>query len=92
MTTATRSSRLGLRATQQQETVLRRAAEVAHKSMTDFILDSACQAAEQTLLDQRLFLVSGSQSQALLEMLDRPAQDNSGLQELFSRSAPWDGE
>ena len=90
MTTATRSARLGLRATPQQEAVLRRASEVAHKSMTDFILDSACQAAEQTLLDQRLFLVSGSQSQALLEMLDRPAQDNSGLQELFSRSVPWD--
>lgn len=90
MASTIRSARLGLRATPQQEAVLRRAAEVANKSMTDFILDSACQAAEQTLLDQRLFLVSGSQSQALLEMLDRPAQDNPGLQDLFSRSAPWD--
>ena len=46
MTVATsptaRSSRLGLRATVEQETVLRRAAEVARKSLTDFILDSAC--------------------------------------------------
>ncbi len=89
MTTTTRSARLGLRATPQQEAVLRRAAEVAHKSMTDFILDSACRAAEQTLLDQRLFLVSGNQSQALLDMLDRPAQDNPGLRDLFSRSTPW---
>lgn len=89
MTTTTRSARLGLRATPQQEAVLRRAAEVAHKSMTDFILDSACRAAEQTLLDQRLFLVSGSQSQALLDMLDRPAQVNPGLKDLFSRSTPW---
>jgi uncharacterized protein (DUF1778 family) len=39
--------------------------------MTDFILDSAYQAAQQTLLDQRLFLVTGSQSQALLSLLDR---------------------
>ena len=59
-----RSARLGLRATPEQEVVLRRAAEVAHKSLTDFILDSACLAAEQTLLDQRLFMVSGSQYQA----------------------------
>jgi uncharacterized protein (DUF1778 family) len=88
--TNARSARLGLRATPEQEAVLRRAAEVAHKSMTDFILDSACRAAEQTLLDQRLFLVSSSQSQALLDMLDRPARDNPGLQELFSRPAPWD--
>jgi len=89
MAATARSARLGLRATPQQEAVLRRAAEVAHKSITDFVLDSACHAAEQTLLDQRLFLVSGSQSQALLELLDRPAQDNPGLQDLFARTAPW---
>ena len=89
MTAATRTARLGLRTTPQQEAVLRRAAEVSHKSMTDFILDSAYQAAEQALLDQRLFLVSGSQSQALLDLLDRPAQDNPGLKDLFSRRAPW---
>lgn len=89
MPTAPRSARLGLRATPQQEAVLRRAAEVSNKSLTDFILDSACQAAEQTLLDQRLFVVSGSQSKALLSLLDRPAQDNAGLKDLFSRRAPW---
>lgn len=88
-TTTNRSSRLGLRATPQQEAVLRRAAEATHKSMTDFILDSACQAAEQTLLDQRLFMVAGSQSRALLDMLDQPARDNAGLRDLFSRPEPW---
>ncbi len=85
-----RSSRLGLRATPEQEVVLRRAAEVAHKSLTDFILDSACLAAEQTLLDQRLFLVTGSQYQALMDLLERPEQPNEGLRDLFSRKAPWD--
>jgi uncharacterized protein (DUF1778 family) len=84
-TTSTRSARLGLRATPEQEAVLRRAAEVSHKSLTDFILDAAYQTAEQTLLDQRLFVVSGSQYQALLEMLDRPESENAGLADLFSR-------
>jgi uncharacterized protein (DUF1778 family) len=87
---ATRSARLGLRATPEQETVLRRAAEVAQKSLTDFILDSACQAAEQTLLDQRLFIVSGSRYQALLELLERPERHNKGLRDLFARKAPWE--
>ena len=41
--TAARSARLGLRATLKQETVLRRAAVVAHKSLTDFILDATYQ-------------------------------------------------
>jgi uncharacterized protein (DUF1778 family) len=86
---ASRTARLGLRATPEQEIVLRRAAAVAHKSLTDFILDSACLAAEQTLLDQRLFMVSGSQYQALMDLLDRPEQPNDGLRELFSRKAPW---
>ena len=87
---ATRSARLGLRATPEQEAVLRRAADVARKSLTDFILDSACQAAEQTLLDQRLFMVSGNRYQALMDLLERPAQDNDGMRDLFARKAPWD--
>ena len=85
-----RSARLGLRATPEQEAVLRRAADVANKSLTEFILDSACLAAEQTLLDQRLFMVPGTRYQALLDLLDRPEQDNPGLRDLFSRPAPWD--
>ena len=87
---ASRSARLGLRATPQQEAILRRAADAAHKSLTDFILDSACHAAEQTLLDQRLFMVSGSQYGALMEALDAPPKDNPGLRDLFARQAPWD--
>ena len=70
--------------------MLRRAAEAAHKSLTDFILDSACQAAEQTLLDQRFFMVTGKQYQALLDLLDRPERANEGLRDLFARKAPWE--
>ncbi len=91
-TASSRSVRLGLRATPEQETLLRRAAKVAHKSLTDFILDAAYQAAEQTLLDQRLFMVSGRQYQALLDMLDRPESDNPGLGNLFSRQPVWAGK
>lgn len=85
MPTATRSIRIGLRATPRQAAVLRLTAEVSNKSVADFILDSAYQAAEQTLLDQRLFLVNGTQSQALSALLDDRRRDNPGLKELFSR-------
>jgi uncharacterized protein (DUF1778 family) len=85
-----KSSRLGLRATPEQELVLRRAADLCHKSLTEFIMDSAYQAAERALLDQRLFVVSGDQYQALLDLLDRPTEDNPGLRDLFSKAAPWD--
>ena len=85
-----KSARFGLRATVEQEAVLRRAAALANKSLTDFILESAYQAAEQTLLDQRLFMVSDNQYQDFLELLDSPAQNNPGLNELFAKPAPWD--
>jgi uncharacterized protein (DUF1778 family) len=67
-----RTARLGLRATPRQQAVLRRAADVTNKSLTDFILESACQAAEQALLD----------------LLDRPAAVNPGLKALFARPRP----
>lgn len=86
---ATRSARVGLRATREQEAVLRRAAQIARQSLTEFILESACRAAQETLLDQRLFLVSGRRQRALLELLDRPARNNAGLRELFAKPAPW---
>ena len=63
--------------------------ELAHKSLTDFILDAAYQAAEQTLLDQRLLMVTGGQYHSILEMLDRPESDNPGLTDLFSRAPVW---
>ena len=53
---------------------------------------AACQAAEQALLDQRLLMVSGSQYRAILDMLDRPEQDNPGLADLFSRAPVWDAQ
>ena len=85
-----KSSRFGLRATPEQEIILRQAADLCHKTLTEFIMESAYHAAEQTLLDQRLFTVSGSRYQNLLNLLDRPAKDNSGLRDLFSKPAPWD--
>ncbi len=84
-----KSSRLGLRATPEQEAVLRRAAETCHKSLTEFIMDSACQAAEQTLLNRRMFMVSSERYEEFLGLLDRTAEDNAGLRELYAKPAPW---
>lgn len=52
--------------------------------------ESAREAAQQDLLDQRLFLVSGSRYRAFQDLLAGPAQDNPGLRDLFSRPEPWE--
>ncbi|MCC4261463.1 MAG: DUF1778 domain-containing protein [Pseudoalteromonas distincta] len=62
---------------------------MAQKSLSNFILDNACLAAEQTLLDQRLFMVTGGQYQKLMDLLELPEQSNEGLRDLFSRKALW---
>ena len=70
--TNARSKRVSLRVTQEQKLTMRCAAEVMHKSLNDFILESAYLAAVDTLLDQRLFIVSASQYRALMQLLERP--------------------
>ena len=57
--------------------------------MTDAIPAGERLAAEPALLDQQRLLMNESQAQALLDLLNRPAQHNPGLQDLFSRRAPW---
>jgi uncharacterized protein (DUF1778 family) len=88
--TPSRSGRLGLRAAPSQEALLRRAAQAANKTLTEFILDSACAVAEQTLLDQRYFLVGQAQWDAFNEVLDRPAKVKPGLKKLMQHKAPWE--
>ena len=38
------------------------------------------------------FMVSGSQYQALMDLLESPEQTNEGLRDLFARKAPWDAK
>jgi uncharacterized protein (DUF1778 family) len=87
---AARSGRLGLRTLPEQEALLRHAAQVSRKSMTEFVLDSACAAAEQTLLDQRYFLVDDSQWEAFNAALDGTAKDIPELRKLFENKSPWE--
>jgi uncharacterized protein (DUF1778 family) len=87
--TLLRSRRIELRVSREQATLLGLAAEARHKSLTDFILDSACAASEQALLEQRLFMVSGQDYRTLMDMLNGPAKRNPGLRKLFSKPGPW---
>ena len=87
---AVRTGRLGLRTTPAQAALIQRAAEAARKSVTEFILTSVCEKAEQILLDQRLFMVDEETWQTFQDAIDRPARVNAGLQELISEPAIWE--
>lgn len=84
--TLKRTGRFGLRPKPEQEALLRAAAQLSQKTLTDFILDSACHSAEQTLLDQKLFMVSSEKYENLWDLIETTSEKpNRGLEDLFSR-------
>jgi uncharacterized protein (DUF1778 family) len=78
-----KASRLNIRASARQETLIREAAVVSGKSVTEFVLDSACTTAEQVLADRRQFVVDDTAWDRFMEALDRPVAAKPRLQELL---------
>jgi uncharacterized protein (DUF1778 family) len=68
---ALKSRRINLRASVEQEGLLRRVAQRKGQSLTDFVVQSACEMAEQEL-------------QAFVEALDRPARVHPRLRRLLA--------
>jgi len=82
--------RIGLRATPQQESLIRRAAVRAQKSVTEFILDSTCAVAEQALLEQCYFPVGSKEWKAFQAALDRPPRAKPEITRLLKKTkTPW---
>ena len=92
MTTATTKPRretLNLRIPAAERDLIDRAAESAGKTRTDFILEAARRAAEETLLDRALMVVSPEAYTKFLKRLDRPARPNERLKRTMQAKAPW---
>lgn len=79
-----RDRRFQLRATVSEETLIKVAAERQGINVTEFIMRSACEKAEQTLADQTRFVLDESRWKAFLSALDRPAKDKPRLRRLFT--------
>jgi len=81
---AMRSSRIDLRATRDEERLIRLGAERRGENFTRFILQSACNEAEVALADQKQFSLSPVQFDKFVAALDRPGKVIPALQKLFS--------
>jgi uncharacterized protein (DUF1778 family) len=80
----TRTKRFNLRATPKQEKLIRVAAERKGLNVTDFILESACERAEQTIADQSHFVVDQTAWDLFMKALDEPPCPISQVRKLFS--------
>ncbi|MCX0500843.1 type II toxin-antitoxin system TacA family antitoxin [Erwinia billingiae] len=81
---------LNIRAKEAQRALIDTAAGILHKSRTDFILDIACQAAENVILDRRMFNLDDEQYAEFIDMLDAPVTSNPALDTLLARKPQWE--
>ncbi len=67
-----RSEKLDLRLTAAAKKTLQAAASAAHRSVSEFVVESALAHADETLADRRMFGLSAAQWRAFLAALDAP--------------------
>ena len=81
-----RDRRFQLRATATEEILIKVAAARQGVNVTDFIMRSACEKAEQALSDQTRFVLDDKQWKAFMTALDRPPKEKPRLRRLFTES------
>jgi uncharacterized protein (DUF1778 family) len=89
VTDATRET-LNIRIKPEVRDLIDRAAKSRGKNRTDFILESARAAAEDTLLDQVLMAVSPQAFEQFQARLDMPPNPNERLRKTMLTPAPWE--
>jgi uncharacterized protein (DUF1778 family) len=81
---------INLRASADQKALIDRAAARLGKTRTEFMLDSAREAAENALLDQRLFLLDEARYAEFVACLDAPVEPTDALRKTLSTPSPWE--
>lgn len=86
----TRTEKLDLRLTRNAKRTLKAAAAVPHRSVSEFVLESALSRADETLADRRVFALNASQWKAFLAALDAPPRSLPQLEQLLKEPGFFD--
>ncbi|MDX8524548.1 DUF1778 domain-containing protein [Mesorhizobium sp. MSK_1335] len=84
----THAKAVNLRIREDVRILIDRAAKIRGKTRSDFMIDAAYRAAEDTLLDQTLVKVDAESYQHYLDILDRPPSSE-GFVRLMNAPKPW---
>jgi uncharacterized protein (DUF1778 family) len=79
-----RTSRLSLRTTGRQKQLFERAAQRRGVTVTEFVLESAADRAQELLAEESHFVLSPDRWRAFVAALDRPARPKPRLDRLFA--------
>ena len=78
-----------IRASSEMKAILTRAANLRGQNLSEFVLDSARQQAEDTLLDQRVFFLNDADHAKFVALLDAPAKIDQGARARLRRKLAW---
>ena len=85
----TKTRRLDLRLTEEQDALIRRAAEQDARSISDFVLSAATLEAQRRLADQHFFILNEEDHARFEEILEASPTDDPKLRKLFDRPSPF---
>jgi uncharacterized protein (DUF1778 family) len=85
-----RTEKLDLRLSPEAKKRLFAAADACHRSVSDFVLQSALERADEALADRRVFHLDAKQWAAFQATLDAPPRVIPELKRLLERKAPWE--
>jgi len=88
-TTDHQTHAVNLRIRSDIRALIDRAAKAQGKNRSDFMIDAARRAAEESLLDQALVRVDQETYRHFLEVLDHPASGE-GFERLMAAVKPWE--
>jgi uncharacterized protein (DUF1778 family) len=89
-TRAKRTEKLDLRLTARAKRALQSAAEVSHKTLSDFVLESALARADSVLAERQVFRVNAERWAAFLAALDAPSRPRPRLERLLNEPSVLD--
>ena len=89
-TIETRNEKLDLRLTPSAKRTLQTAAIAAHRSVSEFVLESALARAEETLPDRQKFGLNAEQWNAFQAALDAPPQSAPRLAKLLQEPSVFE--
>jgi len=85
-----RETTINLRAASAQRELIDRAAQAQGKKRTEFMLEAACEKAEQVLLDKAFFTLDDQAYRKFSKALDEPLRLPDRVARLLAKKAPWE--
>ena len=90
--TRLKATKVQIRLRPTQKAVLVRAAELQGTSLSNFMLEHACEAAQEVLAEQVDIVMPPAEWDAFCKALDAPPRSIPALEKLFTQPSVFDGQ